>query len=154
MEEAVEPLAGVPVWSHDGIVCTGETYKKVVKLTFAQGASFPIRQASSMPAWKAHAPGDRHPRRREGGRARVQGAHQGRGGAERRLEEEVVHEHECQGEVESESKKASSSFPAAIRRSRRPTATPRCRPTSPRYRAGSARSVNRSMRSSRATCPR
>jgi hypothetical protein len=29
----------VPVWSHDGIVCTGETYKKVVKLTFAQGAS-------------------------------------------------------------------------------------------------------------------
>ena len=32
-------MAGVPVWSHDGIVCTGETYRKVVKLTFAQGAS-------------------------------------------------------------------------------------------------------------------
>jgi hypothetical protein len=31
--------AGVPVWSHDGIVCTGETYKDKVKLTFAQGAS-------------------------------------------------------------------------------------------------------------------
>ena len=30
---------GVPVWSHGGIVCTGETYKKVVKLTFAKGAS-------------------------------------------------------------------------------------------------------------------
>ena len=30
---------GVPVWSHDGIICTGETYKSVVKLTFAQGAS-------------------------------------------------------------------------------------------------------------------
>jgi hypothetical protein len=29
----------VPVWSHDGIVCTGETYKKAVKLTFARGAS-------------------------------------------------------------------------------------------------------------------
>ncbi len=29
----------VPVWSHDGIICTGETYKKVVKLTFAKGAS-------------------------------------------------------------------------------------------------------------------
>ena len=29
----------VPVWSHDGIVCTGETYKRVVKLTFAKGAS-------------------------------------------------------------------------------------------------------------------
>ena len=28
-----------PVWSHDGIVCTGETYKKVVKMTFAKGAS-------------------------------------------------------------------------------------------------------------------
>jgi hypothetical protein len=30
---------GVPVWSHNGIVCTGETYKEVVKLTFAKGAS-------------------------------------------------------------------------------------------------------------------
>jgi hypothetical protein len=30
---------GVPVWSHDGIVCTGETYKAAVKLTFAKGAS-------------------------------------------------------------------------------------------------------------------
>jgi hypothetical protein len=34
-------MAGVPVWSHDGIVCTGESYKKAVKLTFAQGASLP-----------------------------------------------------------------------------------------------------------------
>jgi hypothetical protein len=34
-------MAGVPVWSHDGIVCTGETYAKVVKLTFARGASVP-----------------------------------------------------------------------------------------------------------------
>ncbi len=30
---------GTPVWSHDGIICTGESYKKVVKLTFARGAS-------------------------------------------------------------------------------------------------------------------
>jgi hypothetical protein len=30
---------GVPVWTHDGILCTGESYKKVVKLTFAKGAS-------------------------------------------------------------------------------------------------------------------
>src|SRR6201985_2054252 len=30
---------GTPIWSHDGIICTGETYKKVVKLTFAKGAS-------------------------------------------------------------------------------------------------------------------
>src|SRR6267143_7323105 len=34
-------MAGVPVWSHHGIVCTGETYTKVVKLTFARGASLP-----------------------------------------------------------------------------------------------------------------
>ena len=34
-------MKGVPVWSHHGIVCTGETYKKVVKLTFARGASIP-----------------------------------------------------------------------------------------------------------------
>ena len=34
-------MAGVPVWSHDGIVCTGETYQQVVKLTFAKGARLP-----------------------------------------------------------------------------------------------------------------
>src|SRR5262252_3051174 len=32
---------GTPVWSRDGIICTGESYKKVVKLTFAHGASLP-----------------------------------------------------------------------------------------------------------------
>lgn len=32
-------MQGVPVWSHDGIICTGETYKDKVKLTFAKGAS-------------------------------------------------------------------------------------------------------------------
>jgi hypothetical protein len=39
--EAVEEWKwrGVPVWSHDGIICTGESYKEVVKLTFAKGAS-------------------------------------------------------------------------------------------------------------------
>ena len=30
---------GVPVWSHDGLICTGETYKSIVKMTFAKGAS-------------------------------------------------------------------------------------------------------------------
>ncbi|MCC6948101.1 MAG: DUF1801 domain-containing protein [Bradyrhizobiaceae bacterium] len=34
-------MLGVPVWSHDGIICTGETYKNAVKLTFAKGASLP-----------------------------------------------------------------------------------------------------------------
>ena len=39
--EVVEELKwrGVPVWSHAGIICTGETYKNVVKMTFAKGAS-------------------------------------------------------------------------------------------------------------------
>jgi hypothetical protein len=36
----VKPTSpGVPTWSHDGIICTGESYKQVVKLTFAKGAS-------------------------------------------------------------------------------------------------------------------
>ena len=34
-------MLGVPVWSHDGIICTGETYSDKVKLTFARGASLP-----------------------------------------------------------------------------------------------------------------
>jgi hypothetical protein len=38
---AKETSPGTPVWSHDGIVCTGETYKSTVKLTFAKGASLP-----------------------------------------------------------------------------------------------------------------
>lgn len=38
--EAVEEWKwSVPVWSHDGLICTGETYKSVVKMTFAQGAA-------------------------------------------------------------------------------------------------------------------
>jgi hypothetical protein len=37
---------GVPVWEHDGIICTGETYKSVVKLTFAKGAA--LKDPSSL----------------------------------------------------------------------------------------------------------
>jgi len=39
--EVMEELKwrGVPVWSHDGMICTGETYRNVVKMTFAKGAS-------------------------------------------------------------------------------------------------------------------
>ena len=37
---------GVPVWSHDGLICTGETYKNVVKMTFAKGAA--LKDASSL----------------------------------------------------------------------------------------------------------
>jgi hypothetical protein len=39
--KASNNMAGVPVWSHNGIVCTGETYRNSVKLTFARGASIP-----------------------------------------------------------------------------------------------------------------
>jgi hypothetical protein len=39
--KASNAMAGVPVWSHNGIVCTGEAYTKVVKLTFARGAGLP-----------------------------------------------------------------------------------------------------------------
>ena len=36
-------MLGVPVWEHSGIICTGETYKSAVKVTFAKGASRPVR---------------------------------------------------------------------------------------------------------------
>ena len=49
---------GVPVWEHAGIICTGETYRTVVKMTFAKGASLEDRGTSSTPASKA-APGAR-----------------------------------------------------------------------------------------------
>ena len=41
-----------PVWSHGGIVCTGETYKSVVKMTFPRGAAMKDPQVSSTPAWR------------------------------------------------------------------------------------------------------
>ena len=44
---------GVPVWSHDGMICTGETYKNVVKMTFAKGAALEDPRASSTPALTA-----------------------------------------------------------------------------------------------------
>jgi len=40
-KKASNKMAGVPVWSHHGIVCTGETYRQYVKLTFAHGAGIP-----------------------------------------------------------------------------------------------------------------
>ena len=41
---------GVPVWSHDGLICTGETYKNVVKMTFAKGAA--LKDPSEPPLWR------------------------------------------------------------------------------------------------------
>jgi hypothetical protein len=41
MEVGKATSDGVPVWSHEGIICTGEVYQKAVKLTFMRGASLP-----------------------------------------------------------------------------------------------------------------
>ena len=56
---------GTPIWSHDGIICTGESYKNVVKLTFAKGASLkdPTR-LFQLESRRQHTPRDRHSRRR------------------------------------------------------------------------------------------
>jgi hypothetical protein len=62
--EVVEELkwAGTPVWSHGGIICTGETYKSAVKLTFAAGASLedPARLFNSSLEGKARRAIDLH----------------------------------------------------------------------------------------------
>ena len=57
---------GVPVWSHDGLICTGETYKNVVKMTFAKGAALagPIAPLQLQPR-RQHQACDRLPRGRE-----------------------------------------------------------------------------------------
>ena len=53
---------GVPVWYHDGMICTGETYKNVVKMTFAKGASLedPSGTFQLQPRWQYQAR-HRHP---------------------------------------------------------------------------------------------
>ena len=73
-------MAGVPVWSHNGIVCTGETYKNVVKLTFAKGAF--VKDPSGL--FNSSLEGNtqaRHrlPRGRQDRREGPEGAHQSRG---------------------------------------------------------------------------
>src|SRR5947208_8251868 len=62
---------GTPVWSHDGIVCTGETYTKVVKLTFARGAALkdPARLFNSSLEGKVRRAIDIHEGERVDGRA-------------------------------------------------------------------------------------
>ena len=76
---------GTPVWSHDGGICTGESYKSVVKLTFVKGASLkdPAQLFNSSLDGNVQAR-DRHPRGRGDRRGRVQGAHSRRGGVELR----------------------------------------------------------------------
>ena len=55
---------GVPVWSDNGIICTGETYKAVVKLTFAEAPRSPTPRGCSTPASKARPARHRHARGR------------------------------------------------------------------------------------------
>ena len=84
-----------PVWSHDGIFCTGESYKKVVKLTFAKGASLKDPAASlQLESRRKHTPRDRHPRRRGGRRVRLQGARSPSGRAQQFWKVETVEESE------------------------------------------------------------
>ena len=53
--DAVEEVKyrGVPVWSHNGMICTGEVYKHHIKMTFPKGAALDDPQDSSMPSSKA-----------------------------------------------------------------------------------------------------
>ena len=76
---------GTPVWADDGIICTGESYKGKVKLTFAKGASLddPAGPLQLEPRREREAR-DRHPRGGGGRRRRVQGARPCRGRAEQR----------------------------------------------------------------------
>ena len=67
---------GVPVWSHGGIICTGETYKNVVKMTFAKGAALeePFRPLQ-LESRRQHAARHRLPRRRGDRREGFEGTH-------------------------------------------------------------------------------
>ena len=71
---------GTPVWSHDGIICTGESYKAIVKLTFAKGASLkdPAKLFNSSLDGNVRRAIDIH-EGETGRRGRVQGAHSCRG---------------------------------------------------------------------------
>ena len=77
---------GTPVWSHDGIICTGETYKSVVKMTFAKGASLedPVGPLQLQPRGQ-HEARHRLPRGRRDRRGGAEGAHSRRRGPEHRL---------------------------------------------------------------------
>ncbi len=75
---------GVPVWSHDGLICTGETYANVVKMTFFQGrrARGPLRPLQLQPRWQ-HSACHRLPRGREDRREGAKGPDSRRCGVER-----------------------------------------------------------------------
>ena len=77
-------MDGTPVWSHHGIVCTGETYTKVVKLTFARGARIPDPSRLFNSSLEGNTRIDIQSTRL------VQGAREGRGGPEWLAGQETV----------------------------------------------------------------
>ena len=81
---------GVPVWEHAGIICTGETYKEVVKMTFHKRVAAGSRWALQLQPRRQRPPGDRHSRRGEAQREGSQGADPRGGGAEYEAEGETM----------------------------------------------------------------
>ncbi|MEO6114358.1 MAG: DUF1801 domain-containing protein [Sphingomicrobium sp.] len=75
---------GVPVWEHDGIICTGETYRDKVKLTFAHGAALADRRPVQFEPRRRHPPRDRPARRRADRQGSTQNPHPRRRRAQRR----------------------------------------------------------------------
>ena len=86
---------GMPVWYHDGMICTGETYKNLVKMTFAQGAYSRIRRGSSTPASRKRPSGHRFPRGREDKRESLEGADPRRDCLQHRKDPSLVRLHEA-----------------------------------------------------------
>ena len=124
---------GVPVWYHDGMICTGETYKNVVKMTFAKGASLEDPSGlfnSSL----------------EGNTRRAIDFHEGDKIDEKALKALIRAAVALNTSVRATARPVRSQkrlkgwTNEQTRASRRRTATPRCRLTSPRCRAGRATS--------------
>ncbi len=91
---------GTPVWSHDGIICTGESYKNVVKLTFAKGASLkdPARLFNSSLDGKVRRAIDIH-EGEEVDDVRLQGAHSPSGRPQQFWQVETFEESEVLREI-------------------------------------------------------
>ena len=81
---------GVPTWYHDGMICTGETYKSIVKMTFAKGAALEDPSGLFNSSLEGNvAARHRLSRGREDKREGIQGAHPRRCGAQRLEDQEV-----------------------------------------------------------------
>jgi len=118
--DVVEELKwiGTPVWSRGGIICTGESYKKVVKLTFAKGASLTDPAHLFNSSLEGNVRRNRHPRRRRSGRGRLQGTHSPSDRSERYWQVETVEESKSLRESEilrDSAPEEAPSWPRALR---------------------------------------